>query len=134
MCNSVPFFFYATFLLSYAGSFLTLYFSVRSRALASLVSALAQIASNFIFGSFLDWKRLSLNQRARYSYIGMMALFGGTWVWATVVQHEYGLHKPALDWVDSGFGRGWALYILLQVNLYAVSHSQDILLYVLTQS
>ncbi|TEA17291.1 UNC93-like protein [Colletotrichum sidae] len=111
-----PFFFYATFLLSYAGSFLSLYFSVRSRALASLVSALAQITANFFFGHFLDWTRFTINQRARFAYIGMMALFGGMWVWATVIQHEYGQHAPALDWEDTGFGRGWALYILLQVN------------------
>ncbi|KAK6215664.1 DUF895 domain membrane protein [Colletotrichum tabaci] len=111
-----PFFFYATFLLSYAGSYLSLYFSVRSRALASLVSALAQITANFFFGHFLDWTRLTINQRARFAYIGMMALFGGTWVWATIIQREYGLNAPALDWVDNGFGRGWALYILLQVN------------------
>ncbi|OHX00035.1 DUF895 domain-containing membrane protein [Colletotrichum incanum] len=111
-----PFFFYATFLLSYAGSYLSLYFSVRSRALASLVSALAQITANFFFGHFLDWTRFSINQRARIAYVGMMALFGGTWVWATIIQHEYGLKSPALDWVDTGFGRGWALYILLQVN------------------
>ncbi|CAH0021226.1 unnamed protein product [Clonostachys rhizophaga] len=113
----VPFFFYATFLLSYAGSFLSLYFSVRSRALASLVSALAQIAANILFGSFLDWKRFSLRQRAIIAYVFMMTLFGGTWVWGAVVQHEYGLNKPALDWDDAGFGRGWALYIILQVNL-----------------
>ncbi|KAJ3548019.1 hypothetical protein NM208_g1208 [Fusarium decemcellulare] len=112
----VPFFFYATFLLSYAGSYLSLYFSVRARALASLVSALAQITANIFFGSFLDWKRFTLNQRARYSYIGMMALFGGTWIWGAVVQHGYELNKPALDWVDDGFGRGWAFYIMMQVN------------------
>ncbi|KAF9872472.1 cytochrome c oxidase subunit 1 [Colletotrichum karsti] len=111
-----PFFFYATFLLSYAGSFLSLYFSVRSRALASLVSALAQITANFFFGHFLDWTRFTINQRARFAYIGMMALFGGTWIWATIIQREYGQQAPALDWSDSGFGRGWALYILLQVN------------------
>ncbi|CRG83304.1 Anoctamin-3 [Talaromyces islandicus] len=118
----VPFFFYATFLLSYAGSYLSLYFSVRSRALASLVSALAQITANIFFGSFLDWKRLSLNQRAKISCIGLMVLFGGTWIWGTVIQHEYGLDKPALDWVDSGFGRGWGLYIMLQVN-FALSYN-----------
>ncbi|GKT42920.1 UNC93-like protein [Colletotrichum spaethianum] len=114
--QSFPFFFYATFLLSYAGSYLSLYFSVRSRALASLVSALAQITANFFFGHFLDWTKFTVNQRARIAYVGMMALFGGTWVWATVIQREYGLKAPALDWVDTGFGRGWALYILLQVN------------------
>lgn len=81
------------------------------------MSALAQITANFIFGNFLDWKRLTINQRARFAYFGIMALFGGTWVWAIVIQQEYGLKAPAIDWVDSGFGRGWALYILLQVNL-----------------
>ncbi|KAF4910592.1 UNC93-like protein [Colletotrichum fructicola] len=111
-----PFFFYATFLLSYAGSYLSLYFSVRSRALASLVSALAQITANFFFGHFLDWTRFTINQRARFAYFGMMALFGATWIWATVIQREYGQRAPALDWADHGFGRGWALYILLQVN------------------
>ncbi|KAF3799700.1 UNC93-like protein [Colletotrichum gloeosporioides] len=111
-----PFFFYATFLLSYAGSYLSLYFSVRSRALASLVSALAQITANFFFGHFLDWTRFTINQRARFAYFGMMALFGGTWIWATVIQREYGKRAPALDWADHGFGRGWALYIVLQVN------------------
>lgn len=113
----MPFFFYATFLLSYAGSYISLYFSVRSRALASLVSALAQITANLFFGSFLDWRRFTLNQRARYSYIFIMALFGGTWVWGAVVQSGYEINTPALDWDDNGFGRGWGLYILLQVNL-----------------
>ncbi|KAL4873981.1 hypothetical protein BDV12DRAFT_205394 [Aspergillus spectabilis] len=111
-----PFFFYATFLLSYAGSYLTLYFSVRARALASLISALAQITANFFFGTFLDWQQFTLNQRARYSYIFIMALFGGTWIWGAVVQHDYGLNAPNLDWADNGFGRGWAFYILMQVD------------------
>jgi hypothetical protein len=120
--SRLPFFFYVTFLLSYAGSYLTLYFSVRARALASLISALGQITANFFFGTFLDWQRLTLNQRARYSYIFMMALFGGTWIWGTVIQHEYGLTPPKLDWADSGFGRGWAFYILMQVNLCVSPH------------
>ncbi|EOO00311.1 putative duf895 domain membrane protein [Phaeoacremonium minimum UCRPA7] len=118
----IPFFFYATYLLSYAGSYLSLYFSVRSRALASLVSALAQITANIFFGSFLDWKRFTLNQRARFSYIFIMALFGGTWIWGTVVQRDYWHHKPALDWSDHGFGRGWAFYIMMQVN-FALSYN-----------
>jgi len=45
-----------------------------------------------------------------------MALIGGCWIWGTIVQKEYSAHKPALDWSDSGFGRGWALYIMWQVN------------------
>lgn len=55
-----------------------------------------------------------------------MALFGGTWIWGTVVQHGYEMHAPKLDWVDSGFGRGWAFYIMMQVNLYVPTvHSRQ---------
>lgn len=105
-----------TWELPYISSYLSLYFSVRARALASLVSAVAQVVATMILGSFLDWKRFSINQRARYSYFFIMGLIGGCWIWGAVVQNRYGQHTPALDWVDNGFGRGWALYIFWQVN------------------
>ncbi|WYZ35841.1 hypothetical protein EsH8_X_000488 [Colletotrichum jinshuiense] len=111
-----PFFVYVNWLLPYSSSYLSLYFSIRSRALASLVSALAQIAGTAMLGSFLDWKRFSLTTRARVSYVFLMALIGGCWVWGAVVQAEYVKHKPSLDWDEAGFGRGWALYIMWQVN------------------
>lgn len=60
---------------------------------------------------------MNLNQRAKFSYVGMMVLFGAVWVWAVVVQRDYDSYNPALDWGDEGFGRGWALYIFLQINL-----------------
>jgi hypothetical protein len=95
---------------------LSLYFSVRSRALASLVSAVAQIVAALLLGSFLDWKRFSLRTRAISSYLFMMSLIGGCWIWGTVVQNEYSKHKPSLDWDDRKFGRGWALYVFWQIN------------------
>ncbi|KAI8262575.1 hypothetical protein K4K56_005857 [Colletotrichum sp. SAR 10_98] len=111
-----PFFIYVNWLLPYSSSYLSLYFTIRARALASLVSALAQIAGTAALGSFLDWKRLSLTTRARVSYAFLMALIGGCWIWGTVVQADYAKHKPSLDWDDAEFGRGWALYIMWQVN------------------
>lgn len=104
------------FQLPYNSSYLSLYFSVRSRALASLVSALAQVFTTLVFGAFLDWTRLSSNRRAKYGYIFMMSLIGGCWAWGTVVQVGYSQHKPSLDWDDAGFGRGWALYIFWSIN------------------
>lgn len=95
---------------------MTLHFSVRSRALASLVTALAQILATGIMGSFLDWKRLSLNQRARYAFLAMMVLSGGIWTWAIVIQYKYQRTSPDLDWTDSAFGEGWALYVFQQVE------------------
>ena len=107
---------YVTWSLPPISAYLTLYFSVRSRALASLISAIAQVISTLLFGAFLDWKAISLNKRAVYGYVLMMALIGATWAWGIVVQHDYSLNKPALDWNDAGFGRGWALYIFWQIN------------------
>ncbi|BGP45069.1 hypothetical protein JCM10450v2_000886 [Rhodotorula kratochvilovae] len=114
---TIPIAFYAIFQLSWVGSFLTQYYSVRARALASLVAALAQILGNLIFGWFLDLRSLSLNKRAKWGFAGMMALHGGTWIWASIVQHDYASRavKPAFDWSDPGFGRGWALYIFVQL-------------------
>lgn len=113
---SLPYFIYVAWELPYVSSYLSLYFSVRSRALASLVSALAQISATLMFGAFLDWTRIDLNRRAKYGYAFMMTLMGGCWVWATIVQNDYTHSAPSLDWDDAGFGRGWALYIFLQIN------------------
>lgn len=95
---------------------MTTYFSVRSRALASLITALAQVLATLIMGTFLDFKRFTLNQRARYGFFGMMTLSGGVWVWALIIQHKYNNSPPALDWVDGEFGEGWALYVFQQVE------------------
>lgn len=105
--------------LPYNSSYLSLYFSVRSRALASLVAAVAQVVTTLALGAFLDYTKLPLNQRARYAYLFIMALAGGCWVWGVVVQAGYSdasSAPPSLDWGDDGFGRGWALYIFWSIN------------------
>jgi len=111
-----PLFIYINWCLPYIGSYMSLYFTVRARALASLVSALAQIAGTLMMGTFLDWNRFSINVRATAAYVFTMTLLGACWVWGTIVQKEYSEEAPGLDWSDSGFGRGWALYILWQVG------------------
>lgn len=79
----IPYFVYVTWELPYISAYLSLYFSVRSRALASLVSAIAQVVTTLAFGAFLDWTGVSLNKRARYGYIVMMILIGGCWIWGS---------------------------------------------------
>lgn len=116
MCFRFPYFLYVAFQLPYNSSYLSLYFSVRARALASLVSALAQVFTTLVFGAFLDWTSVSSNRRARYGYVFMMSLIGGCWAWGTALQVGYSQHKPSLDWGDDGFGRGWALYIFWSIN------------------
>ncbi|KAH6975168.1 major facilitator superfamily domain-containing protein [Ilyonectria sp. MPI-CAGE-AT-0026] len=111
-----PYFLYINWCLPYIGSYVSLYFSVRARALASLVAALSQIVASLLLGTFLDWAKFSVNNRAVGSFLVMMTLIGGCWIWGTIIQREYTSSPPGLDWVDDGFGRGWALYILWQVN------------------
>lgn len=48
---------YVTWELPYSSAYLSLYFSVRARALASLVSAIAQVVTTLAFGAFLDQKK-----------------------------------------------------------------------------
>jgi hypothetical protein len=81
-----------------------------------LISALVQILGNLVTGTFLDWGRFSVNQRARYAFIAIMSLTTGTWVYATIIQIDYSANNPKLDWVDQGWARGWFLYILVQLN------------------
>jgi hypothetical protein len=95
---------------------MTLHFSTRSRALASLITALAQILATALMGTFLDYKRLTITQRARIGFLTIMILSGGIWTWAIIIQHKYQLTNPALDWADSAFGEGWSLYVFQQIE------------------
>jgi len=110
----LPLFFSSWFYWGYASTFLTLYFSVRARALASFLSAITGITATTLLGYFLDSQRLSLKARARYGGIFVMAIFSCILIWALIIQHEYtGKHPGVLDWLSPGFGRGFGLYIML---------------------
>lgn len=85
---------YVTWELPYSSAYLSLYFSVRARALASLVSAVAQVVAALAFGAFLNQKRISLNKRAQIGYIFIMSLVSGCWIWDTIVSTGYQKHKP----------------------------------------
>ncbi len=50
------------------GTYAVNYFTVRSRALGSLLAAVTSSLSNYILGFFLDWKKPSVNSRAKWSF------------------------------------------------------------------
>ncbi|GAA6025161.1 hypothetical protein JCM10207_008920 [Rhodosporidiobolus poonsookiae] len=112
----LPVFFASWFYWGYASTFLTLYFSVRARALASLLSAVCGVIASTALGFFLDNQRLSLATRARLGAAITFTLFSGMLIWALVVQKQFSDHNPGkLDWTDSTgrFGKGFGLYILI---------------------
>ncbi|RTE77815.1 hypothetical protein BHE90_007688 [Fusarium euwallaceae] len=101
---------------TYLGIYLVNYFSVRSRALASLTSGIAATAANIFWGWFFDLKVVGRPQLARITWaflaVFMTALFG----WQFAMELEYrGANPPVtLDWDLPGFGRGFAVQVLLR--------------------
>lgn len=89
----------------------SLWFSVRARALGSFLSGIVAIISGNLLGAFLDYTTISLKRRARGAFIGILTLQGAWWVWATILVTRYHKEKPLYDWVDDGFGSGFALFL-----------------------
>ncbi|SCV70843.1 BQ2448_3605 [Microbotryum intermedium] len=109
----VPLIVQAVFPESFNGTYLTLHFSVRARALGSFLSAIVAIIAGNLLGWLLDSKKFSLKSRARYSFFVVLGLQGIWWIWSTGIQSEYQPNNTMLDWSSPGFGRGFALYIFL---------------------
>lgn len=100
------------------GTYAVNYFTVRSRALGSLLSAITASLSNYILGFFLDWKKPSINTRAKSSFIVIYGLQAGWWAWAIYIMHKYHntTPKPTFDWTTPGYGEGFGAYIFLQIG------------------
>ncbi|CAD6887778.1 unnamed protein product [Tilletia controversa] len=111
----LPLIFQTTFSESLTGTYAALHFSVRARALGSLLSAICAQLANFILGFLLDWQKATVNRRSRVAFISLYAFAGGIWIFAVKLMNEYHTTKPLLDWKDADFSRGFALYIMLQV-------------------
>ena len=90
----------------------SLWFSVRARALGSFLSGIVAIVAGNLLGAFLDRQNLALKARARGSFFTVLGLQGAWWIWATVLVTNFRRINPTYDWVDPGFGRAFALFLL----------------------
>jgi MFS family permease len=107
----VPLIAQAVYTESVMFTFQSLWFSVRARALGSFLSGVVAIISGNILGRYLDMKKLTLATRARGAFWFIMITQGAWWIWATIIVTEYNKTNPVYDWVDPGFGRGFALFL-----------------------
>ncbi|KAL9938394.1 hypothetical protein V8E36_003017 [Tilletia maclaganii] len=87
----LPLIFQTTFSESLTGTYAASYFSVRSRALGSLLSAIVAQLANFLLGFFLDWSKLTINRRSRFAFIGLYTFAGGMWIFALLFNWLYEL-------------------------------------------
>ncbi|KAB8067473.1 major facilitator superfamily domain-containing protein [Aspergillus leporis] len=107
----VPLISQAVFTESVMFTYLSLWFSVRARALGSFLGGIVALILGNVLGAYLDTKRISLKTRTRSSFAIILALQGAWWVWGTIIVTEFKRTQPSYDWVDAGFGCGFALYL-----------------------
>ncbi|EME42429.1 hypothetical protein DOTSEDRAFT_89823 [Dothistroma septosporum NZE10] len=101
-------------------TFQGLWFTVRARALGSFLSGIVAILAGNLLGLFLDNKKLAMRMRGRWSFAVIFTLQGAWWIWGTIIVTEFRKSQPTYDWVDAGFGKGFAWFLFMvmgfQVN------------------
>jgi hypothetical protein len=119
-----PLFWYFGWIQAYPGTYLATYFTVRSRALGSFLSAVVGTFATWIGGSIVDLPWVKKRQtRAVAAYTLIVLLNSATWIWAVYIQNEYRHTKPKLDWANQKvFGRGFGLYLFERISLGIVEN------------
>ncbi|KAL4877114.1 major facilitator superfamily domain-containing protein [Aspergillus karnatakaensis] len=119
-----PLFWYFGWMQAYPGTYLATYFTVRSRALGSFLSAIVGTFATWLGGSLVDipWTG-DRKVRAVSTYVLIALLNSATWIWAVYIQNEFRKTNPVLDWGDqSTFGRGFGLYLFERISLGMVEN------------
>ncbi|KAH7303628.1 hypothetical protein B0I35DRAFT_383665 [Stachybotrys elegans] len=94
-------------------SYIALWFSVRSRALASFLSGIIAVVAGNLLGVWLDISSFTIRKRGRWAFAAIMTLQGAWWIWLTINVTEFRQTFPVFDWVDPGFGRAFGVFIFL---------------------
>ncbi|KAL2821087.1 major facilitator superfamily domain-containing protein [Aspergillus granulosus] len=120
----IPLFWYFGWIQAYPGTYLATYFTVRSRALGSFMSAVVGTLATWLGGSLVDIPWTSNRKtRAVTTYTLIALLNSTTWIWAVIIQNEYRHTNPILDWGDQRtFGRGLGLYLFERISLGMVEN------------
>ncbi|KAI0438922.1 major facilitator superfamily transporter [Xylaria telfairii] len=97
-------------------TYLSLWFTVRSRALGSFLGSVVAVIVGNLLGYWLDRTKVSLKFRTRATF-AMIAIFQGVWwLWVTVLTTRFRIERPVYDWSDPGFGSAFGVYIFLTVG------------------
>jgi hypothetical protein len=101
---------------TYQGIYLTKYFSVRSRALGSLMSGVGATAGDVFWGWFLDRKFTTRPMMAKVTWLSFATIMFGLFSWQVANEHLYAntVPKVTLDWDTPGFGRAFAVNVLFR--------------------
>ncbi|KAM6538101.1 hypothetical protein FALCPG4_003983 [Fusarium falciforme] len=98
----VPLMLYAQWFLSYQWQFNFAYFTVRHRALNSMLFYITGLIAALLFGWLLDWERFTRKTRARIGFIILLVTTGSSWILGQAVQVHFSKTTPTLDWAEGG--------------------------------
>ncbi|KUI64318.1 UNC93-like protein 2 [Cytospora mali] len=112
----VPFIGQAVFAEAVFFTYLSLWFSVRARALGSFLGGIAAIISGNLLGVWIDRTSIPLRRRVRLGFAVIVILQGAWWTWATVMVTRFSKTHPTYDWVDADFGQGFGVFVFLTVG------------------
>lgn len=103
----IPIFISGTWGTTYQSNYLTTYFSVRGRALVSLLTAIMGLTANVLVGTVMDskWIGKTQNRRAKVTWLGVGILTTALWIWQTVTQVHFTQRSDPVDWDDASKGR-----------------------------
>ncbi|KAL4863916.1 hypothetical protein BDV12DRAFT_201632 [Aspergillus spectabilis] len=101
----IPVFLAGQFGTTYQGNYLTSYFTVRSRALASFLTAVVGASANLVTGTILDLKYFSREARSKSVYIVVLIFVTAAWTWNAIVETKLSRmdEPPAFDLGDGPF-------------------------------
>ncbi|KAJ4986083.1 major facilitator superfamily transporter [Stagonosporopsis vannaccii] len=106
-------FFYSGTWSTYLGT----YFSVRARALSSLISPFLCIIGCFGLGFVLDIKQMSQRRRAQIGLFIVVVLNFGVYIWSVLMQIQFNTHHPGkIDWDDGLYARSFLPYFFVQTT------------------
>ncbi|KAL1688139.1 major facilitator superfamily domain-containing protein [Schizophyllum commune] len=97
-------------------TYISLWFTVRSRALGSFVSGHAAAVAGNLMGRLLDNDCWSHRFCARTSFFMTVTLQGVLLAWNIANSWFYIRSSPHYDWSDAGFGNGFAVFVLEVAN------------------
>ena len=93
------------------------YFTVRSRALASFLTAVVGASANITTGLFLDTKFMSRRTRSKVVYIFILVFVTASWTWNAIVESKLSsmTDPPAFDLGDGPFfNSAFTVYIFFR--------------------
>ncbi|CAI6294118.1 unnamed protein product [Periconia digitata] len=112
--------FWALWSFFYSGTwstYLGTYFSVRARALSSLISPFFCIIGCFGLGFILDMKGVSQRRRAQYGLFTVVTLNLGVYIWSIIMQTRFNSHNPGkIDWDESLYPTSFLPYFFVQTT------------------